>query len=245
MRSVQLLFVAMALAAVDALVWRPAVRFLEAVLAHSDNSCKASKADVVIVPGYRLSQDASPSPLLAQRIAHAVVQASEHRCSLLFTGGVPPEHPGTSEGQEMLKHAQLCHPSALHKIRRVLIENRSTTTRENALFSIALLLSQTPRAKRLLIVTNQFHQRRACGAFARAAEGMGLAGHICCVAVPPSLDGPQPAGPEELQSHGVPKMHPNACQIGASTVSVDPHEVGWLALREMLALLKYRVYGWM
>jgi uncharacterized SAM-binding protein YcdF (DUF218 family) len=51
--------------------------------------------------------------------------------------------------------------------RRILLEEKSRNTRENALFTQALL-QQHPDIKSLVLVTSAFHQRRALGCFRKA-----------------------------------------------------------------------------
>lgn len=187
---------------------------------------------VVAVLGYRLSKDGTPSPLLKQRIDAAVSLAAHHRASLLFSGGVPRAHPAVDEAAAMASYARSVWPRSMRRVRRVLLERASRTTRENALLSMALLRGRWPRKQlSLLVVTNAFHSRRACAAFRRAAESAESSRHqplsdVRCVQMQPSLE-PSPPWTSQLLT------------------TPSTFEVALLVMRELPALLKYWACGWM
>ena len=71
----------------------------------------------------------------------------------------------------MLEHARRCHASQLSSLRRrPLLEATSASTRENALATLAELRRRAPEVRELHVVTNRFHQLRACAVFRHAAN---------------------------------------------------------------------------
>lgn len=74
---------------------------------------------------------------------------------------------GTSLPQEIVSQHDLrdvpstsTHDHCARPLPEILTENHSTSTYTNALFSLRQLRQQHPNVKRLLLVTNQFHQLR-------------------------------------------------------------------------------------
>ena len=178
----------------------------------------------VVVLGYRLNPDGSPSPLLAQRTRHATALAAKHRVPLIFSGGVPARH-NHSEAEAMQSLSRQWQRSGSRRRPRAeWLEQHSRSTRENALFTLDLLRARRPAASGLLVVTNLFHARRACAVFARAAAASAQSARLSigCVAMPPSLE---------------------ADAGGSEQPRVT--EVGWCVGREALALLYYGLRGWL
>jgi vancomycin permeability regulator SanA len=251
----------LALAVAEPLGWRHFVSQMEHSLRLADESIIAdlrsvpSEARVVVVPGYRLLGDGTPSPLLARRIAVAVKLAAVTRANLILSGGVPPALPNTSEARAMLDYARMCHGDRLIRIPRIFLENASRTTRENAIMSSQLLMQHVHRSSRheiqMAVVTNEFHQARACRVFARAAQrSSGIKTH--CSPVPGSLSKDiqalvskhkvsSPASAAATAHHG---SRAAACNLELET-AVSSYEVLWLVLREFAAMVKYGVLGWL
>ncbi len=69
---------------------------------------------------------------------------------------------------------------------KILIEDRSRTTREDARLSLELLARTLPDVKSILVVNSAWHSRRAKRCFELADEGRGRV--ISCPAPPPSLE---------------------------------------------------------
>lgn len=156
---------------------------------------------------------------------------------LVFSGGIPPGGPQHSEAAAMREYAHRCH--GLHGAWRVLLEDGSHTTRENALYSLRMLSEEGLAVSSLAVVTNLFHARRACGVFRRAARDSGLRVYVQCVGLPSSaaapsgtcnsIQGDNDGGREQLIAW------PIALRI----------ELGYLLLREPAALVVYWTRGWL
>ena len=173
------------------------------------------------------------SPLLAQRIRRGLTLAVRRRARLIFSGGVPAGTAVTEAGQ-MLEHARRCHAEELDALRHSpLLEEGSASTYENAVRTLALLWQAEPTTRDLYVVTNQFHQLRACATFRRAVNhSVSPQLRIRCVAMPPS----------RLQ--GRPSPERSAVPCGRSAAQpVDALELSWVLVREVVALGKYWAVG--
>ena len=172
--------------------------------------------------------------MLAQRIRRGLALATRHRARLIFSGGVPAGKAVTEAGQ-MLKHARECHAEELDALRHSpLLEERSASTHENAVRTLALLRQAYPKSRDLHVVTNQFHQLRACATFRRAVNhSLSPPLRIWCAAMPPSRP----------QSRPSPERRAAPCDRSAAQ-PVDALELSWVLVREVLALGKYWAVGW-
>lgn len=119
--------------------------------------------DAIVVAGCRVDPDGTPSPALAHRVALAV---ELHRKGLaprvVFTGGLDDavraaDPNGPTEARAAARYAR---DLGLPK-RAVVLEERSTSTLENATFAAELL-----PATRVLVVTDAYHVFRARRVFA-------------------------------------------------------------------------------
>lgn len=82
---------------------------------------------------------------------------------IIISGGSGSTQPtNTTEAAELATLLRLAGVPA----RDILLEERSRNTRENALYTKALL-AQYPDIKSLVLVTSAFHERRALGCFAK------------------------------------------------------------------------------
>lgn len=133
-------------------------------------SCKAPPEPyaAVIVAGCRVQPDGSPSECLAQRTEAAVEAWKQQPDALLvFTGGVGVG--AVSEARTAANHAAALGVPA----DRMLLEERSASTHENARFAAELLPRPTGP---VLVVTDSYHLWRAERVFARHfAQVEGLA----------------------------------------------------------------------
>lgn len=127
---------------------------------------------------------ATLSPLSMERLRYALWLARETQLTVAMSGGVGPGGaPGASE-------AEIGARIAAREFGRPLrwVETASRDTRENALRTTALL--QPERVARIVLVTHDFHMRRALRNFERAAARSGWAVQI--VPAPLGLATPGP-----------------------------------------------------
>lgn len=110
------------------------------------------KLDYVVVLGAGLIGD-KVTPLLASRIDKGIVVYQKHSGSkLIMSGGQGPDE-WIAEGQAMANYAmEKGIPS-----QDIIVENQSTNTEENLLFSYALM----EQGRRFALVTNYYHVFRA------------------------------------------------------------------------------------
>ena len=147
----------------------------------------------------------------------------------------------------MLRHARRCHAPELASLARPpLLEEASTSTRENAERSLYLVRQHAPSTRDVFVVTNRFHQRRACATFRRVAANCSSTEaaqaqqrlRVWCVAMPPSLDADPPAA-----SPAAGDPHEEEASCGHR--SADALEMSFVLVRETLALVKYWAVGWL
>lgn len=127
--------------------------------------------DAIIVAGCRVMPSGRPSPSLARRVERAV-EAFEAGASeqLIFTGGVGRDAP-ISEAEASARLAERLGVSR----DAMLLEDASTTTRENARFAAEML----PAGARVLVVSDAYHVTRCKRIFRRHFEevdGLGAIG---------------------------------------------------------------------
>lgn len=241
---------------------------------------------VVVALGYRLREDGSPSALLWQRMKVAKDLASRHRGWLALSGGVPPRR-AMSEAEVMLEGLRRCHSIG---VGRVLLENASRTTRENSLETVRLIRrfiaeptrwptsvasrSVGDRAARrkqgivLTVVSNRFHQPRACRSFVNAVHATASSRNsaassvpieVRCASVPPSSVGApvtpgssavrgrrwQRGARQEADAQTDHKLEGQGEWCRLAWEAPDPREVVLLVLRELPALAIYLSRGWL
>ena len=120
-------------------------------------------ADAAVVLGASLRADGTLTEILEERVQAGVALLQEGlACRLCMSGGVPPRaRSRRPEAEAMAVRARELGVSA----DALVAESASTNTRENALFSARLLL---PDHRRVWVVTQPFHLRRALFWFRRA-----------------------------------------------------------------------------
>lgn len=130
------------------------------------------QADAIVVAGAGVLGGCEPNLSgLRRSIAAADLQAAGRAPVVLFTGGRPADLPcAVADVMATLGH-RLGIPSE-----RVLTEGTSSNTRENAYYAAAVL--DSIGARRVLLVTDRLHMRRASATFA----AMGL--HVERASVP-------------------------------------------------------------
>jgi uncharacterized SAM-binding protein YcdF (DUF218 family) len=111
--------------------------------------------DLIVVAGCRVTSDGQASPCLAHRVERAVaLWKAGGAPRILMTGGVG-EHP-PAESQVARAYARdLGVPLAA-----IMVEDRSTSTSENALFG-----AQSTDLARVVLVTDTYHVFRASRVF--------------------------------------------------------------------------------
>jgi dihydroceramidase len=120
-------------------------------------SLPAERAELIVVAGCRVEPDGTPSPCLRARVEAAVGLWREGRApALLMTGGHGENPPTEAEAARMLA-TSLGVPGE-----QILIEDRSTSTEENARFA-----RERTAASRLIVVTDGFHVLRTSRVFGR------------------------------------------------------------------------------
>ncbi len=124
--------------------------------------------DAIVVAGCRVDPGGVPSPALQARTELAVALFEQGLAPrLAFTGGLG-EHPPT-EAQAAAGHARaLGVPTEA-----IVLEDRSTSTEENARF-----LSEEHAFQRVLLVTDAYHVFRARQVFARHFPQVDAAGSL-------------------------------------------------------------------
>ena len=127
--------------------------------------------DAIIVPGCAVRSDGRPSGALARRTRHAVdLYKSGHAPKLVLTGGVGTHPP--SEAEVAAQYAiELGVPQEC-----IVLESRSTSTRENARFAAEAVPDQ--RDGSVLIVTDGYHCWRCRRLFGRHFKSVQTAGSV-------------------------------------------------------------------
>lgn len=126
-------------------------------------ACRAPSGEAtVVVLGCRVYGE-RPSIMLTERLEAALAYLQQHPESRCILSGGQGDGESISEAECMYRYltARGIEP------RRLVKEERSTSTRENLLFSQALL---EPGEEQVIIITNEFHQYRA----SRIARQLGL-----------------------------------------------------------------------
>ena len=106
----------------------------------------------------------------------------------LMRAGAAPKILISGAGSEQLAKTKL--RAAKVSETRLLLETKSTSTRENALFTVALLREQ--KITNAILVTSWYHSRRALACFHHAAPEI----HFQSAPLPPSVTG-----------YGIPTAH--------------------------------------
>ncbi|MCB9777826.1 MAG: YdcF family protein [Alphaproteobacteria bacterium] len=138
---------------------------------HGRRSAPDGAYDAVIVAGCRVGPDGLPSKALARRTRHGVRLWQEGRAPVLvFTGGV-----GTFPPAEAVAAAELARSLGVPDA-AIVIEDRSTSTEENARHAAEQLAERGVAGDRVLVVSDAYHVFRATRVFARhfpSVDGVG------------------------------------------------------------------------
>ena len=114
----------------------------------------------IVVLGFDLNDDGSMSEELIDRLKLALACAMQYPDSyvLVSGGGTAKADPSVTEADSM---AQWLKENGLDQS-RIIIENKSMTTVENAIFSCGLLTDKYPQVKNLVITTSDYHISTGC-----------------------------------------------------------------------------------
>jgi hypothetical protein len=122
-----------------------------------------SKDHAIVILGYALGEDASMKPPLIERLKAGLAIAKKYPNSkIIVSGGVPKQ--GITEADAMSKWLM---EQGIPK-ERIILENNSTDTVENGLFSTAIL--ERENLKDVTLVTSASHMRRALTVFKEASD---------------------------------------------------------------------------
>ena len=121
----------------------------------------------IVVLGFQLNEDGSMAPELLGRCALALQAAEQYpNAYLLCTGGgTARQHPEITEAGAMADWFR----GRGGEESRLIVEDRSTTTEENALNALGILTRQYPQIRSLAIVTSDYHLPLSCLMFTETA----------------------------------------------------------------------------
>lgn len=129
---------------------------------HGRRSPPPGQHDAIVVAGCRVMADGLPSPALERRTRHAVALYFEGRAPrLVFTGG--RGQAPVAEGEAAARLAQALGVPW----EAIVVEDRSTSTEENAAFAARVLAQAGLPAGRILVVSDSYHVFRVRRVFAR------------------------------------------------------------------------------
>ena len=109
----------------------------------------------MIVLGFQLDPDGSMKDELIERLTVARASAEKYpKAYIVCTGGgTAAENPNATEAGEMAKWLTENGVDA----QRVIVEDRSLTTAQNAIFTWQILTEQYPQVKQLAIISSDYH----------------------------------------------------------------------------------------
>jgi tetratricopeptide (TPR) repeat protein len=121
------------------------------------------KGHAIVILGYALADDGSMRQPLIERLKVGLAVAKQYPNSkIIVTGGVPKQ--GITEAEAM---SNWLISQGIDK-ERIILENKSTDTVENALFTTAIL--EKEGIKDVTLVTSASHMRRALTVFKEASD---------------------------------------------------------------------------
>ena len=109
----------------------------------------------LIVLGFQLNPDGSMKPELVERLRVALASAEKYPNAYIVCtgGGTASENPSATEAGEMARWLTENGVDAT----RVIVENRSLTTAQNAVYTYQILTEQYPRVKQLAVISSDYH----------------------------------------------------------------------------------------
>ncbi len=109
----------------------------------------------IVVLGFQLAPDGSMREELVERLKAAYASAEKYpRAYIICTGGgTAAENKAVTEAGEMAKWLE---EQGIDK-ERIIVEDRSLTTAQNAIYSYDILTSRYPAVRKLAIVSSDYH----------------------------------------------------------------------------------------
>ena len=109
----------------------------------------------MIVLGFQLNPDGSMKDELIERLTVAKANAEKYPNALIVCtgGGTAAENPDATEAGEMAKW--LTENGVAPE--RVIVEDQSLTTAQNAIYTYQILTDQYPQVKQLVIISSDYH----------------------------------------------------------------------------------------
>jgi hypothetical protein len=121
----------------------------------------------IVVMGYCLNRDGSMKRELLGRLRVALESAKKYpNAYILCTGGPTAANRKTTEADQM---RQWLAEQGI-EWERIIVEKRSLSTTENAMYSLPVLQKLYPSIQKLAVVTSDYHVRRSCLMFGVTAE---------------------------------------------------------------------------
>lgn len=120
----------------------------------------------IVVMGYQLNDNGSMKPELLDRLGVAIRSAKKYPDAyVICTGGPTAKAEGFTEAAMMAQWMTICGIEES----RILLEEGSFSTTENAQNTLMLLYEQYPQIRDLAIVTSDYHIRRSVMMFEAAS----------------------------------------------------------------------------
>ena len=120
----------------------------------------------IVVMGLQLNPNGSIRPELLDRLSVAIRSAEKYpNAYILCTGGATSRNPQTTEAGEMAQWLKICGIDE----KRIIVEDQSYSTTENAQNTFQLLYEQYPQISNLAIVTSDYHIQRSLMMFEAAS----------------------------------------------------------------------------
>lgn len=109
----------------------------------------------LVVLGFQLNPDGSMKDELVERLKVALASAQKYPNALVVCtgGGTAPENASATEAGEM---AEWLIENGVNP-QRVIVENQSLTTAQNAIYTYQILTGRYPQVKQLAIVSSDYH----------------------------------------------------------------------------------------
>ena len=109
----------------------------------------------IVCLGFMLNQDGSMRPELIQRLTVAKNSAEKYPNAYIVCtgGGTAPGKPGVTEAGQM---ADWLEAQGIDRS-RIIVEDRSTTTSQNAIYTLDILMKDYPQVKEIAITTGNYH----------------------------------------------------------------------------------------
>ena len=121
----------------------------------------------IVVMGYRLNPNGTIQPELEGRLTVALESARKYpNAYILCTGGPTARNGWTTEGAQMRQW--LMDRGISWK--RIIVEEKSLSTTENAMYSLPIIQKRYPSIEKLAIITSDYHVPRSCLMFSVTAD---------------------------------------------------------------------------